>query len=220
MHIKPMGDEDEDDEDEDEESVVSHDRGVRSECDSEAGTITFNDDPFAGSTALTTAGRQVVGNELFTNFDVANDTFKLDESVFGVGQLNFANGEIGDIPSAGTNFAVLRTFDNDADPATPFGAGNAANLLADQITTPGAGFFVYFNSGLDLARLVFSTDLSDATADLKVLARLTNFTGEAGREAMATISTGNFAVIEANPVPLPGTLAVRSWPCGFGFLRP
>ena len=34
----------------------------------------------------------------------------------------------------------------------------------------GPGFFIYFNSGLDLPRLVYSTDLSDNTADLKVLA--------------------------------------------------
>jgi hypothetical protein len=174
----------------------------------QAVTITFDDDPFEGSTALTTPGRQVVGNETFTSFDIAKDVFKFDESVFGVGELNFANGEIGNIPGYGTNFAVLRTFDNDANPATPFGAGNAANLLADQITTSGAGFFVYFNSGLDLARLVFSTDLSDATADLKVLARLTNFTGQAGRDAMANLSAANFAVQPSTQVPTPGTLSL------------
>jgi hypothetical protein len=174
----------------------------------QAVTITFDDDPFAGSTALTTPGRQVVGNELFTSFDPVNDAFQFDESIFGVSELNFANGEIEHIPSHGTNLAVLRTFDNDANAATPFGAGNAANLLADQITTPGAGFFVYFNSGLDLARLVFSTDLSDATSDLKVLARLTNFTGQAGRDAMANLSSANFGVQGATQVPTPGTLSM------------
>jgi PEP-CTERM motif len=174
----------------------------------QAVTITFDDDPFAGSTALETPGRQVVGNELFTSFDPLNDSFQFDQSIFGVSELSFANGEIGHIPAQGTNLAVLRTFDNDANAATPFGAGNAANLLADQITTPGAGFFVYFNSGLDLARLVFSTDLSDATSDLKVLARLTNFTGQAGRDAMANLSSANFAVQDATQVPTPGTLSM------------
>jgi len=174
----------------------------------QAVTITFDDDPFAGSTALTTPGRQVVANELFTSFDPLNDSFQFDESIFGVSELSFANGEIGHIPAQRTNLAVLRTFDNDANAATPFGAGNAANLLADQITTPGAGFFVYFNSGLDLARLVFSTDLSDATSDLKVLARLTNFTGQAGRDAMANLSSANFAVQDATQVPTPGTLSM------------
>ena len=172
----------------------------------QAVTFTFDDDPFAGSTALTTPGRQVVAGELFTSFDPANDVFEFDQAVFGVGSLNFANAEIGGIHAAGTNFAVLRTFDNDNNTATPFGAGNAANLLADQITTPGAGFFIYFNSGLDLARLVFSTDLSDATADLKILARFTNFTGQAGRDALAGVGAGNFAT--ATAVPAPGTAAL------------
>lgn len=171
-------------------------------------TFTFDDDPFAGSTALTTPGRQVVANELFTTFDPANDAFEFDPAVFGVGQLHFANGAIGDIPSAGTNFAVLRTFDNDGNAATPFGAGNAANLLADQITTPGAGFFIYFNSGLDLARLVFSTDLNDAASDLKILARFTNFTGQVGRDALANVGNVNFAIAESASVPEPGTIAV------------
>jgi hypothetical protein len=172
----------------------------------QAATITFDDDPFAGSTALTTPGRQIVAGEPSDIFDSANDVFEFNEAVFGVGALHFANGEIGSIPEAGTNFAVLRTFDNDNNTATPFGAGNAANLLADRITTPGAGFFIYFNSGLDLARLVFSTDLSDATADLKILTRLTNFSGQAGREALAGVSAGNAAVATAVPAPATGAL--------------
>jgi PEP-CTERM motif len=170
-----------------------------------AGTISFDTDPFAGTTALTTAGRQVIGGELFTDFDVKHDVFQFDPAVFGVNSLSFANEPIGGIPNAGTNLAVLRTFDNDNNPATAFGAGQAANILADQITASGAGFFIYFNSGLDLARLVFSTDLSDATADLKILARLTNFTGQNGRDAMAEFNDRNFATTN---VPEPATLGM------------
>jgi hypothetical protein len=181
-----------------------------------AGTITFDTDPFAGTTALTTPGRQVIGGELFTDFDVKHDVFRFDPAVFGVSSLSFANGPIGDIPSGGTNLAVLRTFDNDNNAATPFGAGNAANLLADQITTSGSGFFIYFNSGLDLARLVFSTDLSDATADLKILARLTNFTGQAGRDAMAGFSDRNFSTNVPEPATL-GMFAIAA--AGLLFLR-
>ena len=45
---------------------------------------------------------------------------------------------------------VLETFDDDANAATAFAAGNAANLIAARLTTPGPGFFIYFNSALNL----------------------------------------------------------------------
>ena len=109
----------------------------------------------------------------------------------------------GNLPASGLNVIVLQTFDNDNDPVTPFGAGNAANLIAAQVISPGAGFFIYFNSGLDLARLVFSTDLDDPTADLRILARMTNLAGQPGRDAIPTFSAANFAV---NQVPEPASL--------------
>jgi hypothetical protein len=105
----------------------------------------------------------------------------------------FANDIVGNLPTSGINTIVLQTIDNDSNPATAFGAGNAANLIADQITLSGPGFFVYFNSGLDLPRLVFSTDLSDSTADLKVLARMTNLAGQS--DLLPTFTSSNFAMI-------------------------
>jgi hypothetical protein len=161
-----------------------------------ADIITFNTDPFAGSAALSTPGRQIVGMELFTDFDIASDRFALDRRVFGFdGSIHFANDLVGNLPPSGLNVVVLQTFDNDGIPATPFLAGIAANLIAEQITAPGPGFFVYFNSNLDLPRLVFSTDLSDNTADLKVLARLQNLTGADGRAAIPTITSANFQAV-------------------------
>ena len=160
----------------------------------------FNTDPFAGSNALTTPGRQIVGGESFISFDTATDVFALGSSAFGVGdEIHFANDVVGNLPTGGVNVIVLETLDNDADPTTPFGAGNAANLIADQITSSGPGFFIYFNSGLDLPRLVFSTDLSDNTADLKVLFRMTNLSGQP--DALPTFTPSNFAF-----VPEPSTL--------------
>lgn len=171
----------------------------------QATTFTFGGDPFVGSTAPTTPGRQVVGGEPSITFSPPTDVFSFEGSFFAfVSSIGFANGEIASIPSAGTNVAVLRTFDNDANAATAFGAGNAANLLAAQITTPGAGLFVYFNSGLDLARLVYSADLSDNTADLKILARMTNLTGAAGRDAMQQFTAADFTFVAAS-IPEPAT---------------
>ncbi len=172
----------------------------------QATTFTFDTDPFAGSTALTTPGRQVVGNELFVTFNTATDVFAFVPGVFGVSnQVLFLNGVAASIPTGGLNVIVLRTFDNDNNAATAFGAGNAANLIADQITTSGPGFFIYFNSGLDLPRLVYSTDLNDNTADLKILARITNLTGQGGRDALPGFTAGNFAM-----VPEPSSLSLMA----------
>lgn len=185
----------------------------------DAASFRFDTDPFAGSGA-SAPGRQVVGNEAFISFDIANDFFSLESTVFGLDgtELLFANGPIDAIPTSDVNVVVLRTFDNDDDPSTPFGAGNAANLIAEQITTPGPGFFIYFNSGLDLPRLVFSPDLSDNTADLKILFRLTNLGGQAGRDAMPSFSADNF---EITAVPEPATLALVAFglACGIGRAR-
>jgi hypothetical protein len=122
--------------------------------------------------------------------------------VFGVaGPVNFVNATAPQLPATGANVVVLQSFDDDANPLTPFGAGNAANLIADKITSPGAGFFIYFNQGLDLPRLVYSTDLSDNSADLKILARMVNLNGDSGRNAVPTFSAANFAITTAVPEP-------------------
>jgi hypothetical protein len=160
-----------------------------------AGTFRFDTDPFAGSTALTTPGRQIVAGETFLSFSIANDIFSLESTVFGVAPpVHFVNNIAANLPTGGVNVIVLQTFDNDNNAATPFAAGNAADLIAAQITTPGPGFFIYFNQALDLPRLVFSTDLNDNTADLKILARMTNLTGQAGRDAIPTFTAANFDI--------------------------
>jgi hypothetical protein len=157
-----------------------------------AATFVFNQDPFFGSNALTTPGRQIVGGETFIAFDISSDKFGLDPAVFGFTQLSFANDLAANVSPTGVNVIVVQ------DTGAPFAAGTAANLLAARITGTGPGFFIYFNTGLDLARLVYSTDLSDNQADLKVLARLTNINGPAGFAALPTITAANF---EAVPEP-------------------
>lgn len=159
-----------------------------------AATFAFVTDPFEGSAALTTPGRQVVGGEEFISFDVETDVFALDPTVFGTGsEVLFASDTAENLPASGVNVVVLRTTDNDGDPGTPFAAGTAASLIAAQITSTGPGFFIYFNSGLDLPRLVFSTDLGDETADLKILFRMTNLAGQSG--ALASFSGANFVFV-------------------------
>ncbi len=176
---------------------------VASATSGHAEVFTFNSDPFTGSTALTTAGRQIVGNELnIPVFSIANDVFAFDPAFFAIGnEINFVNDLIGNLPTGGVNAIVLQTTDNDGNAATPFLAGNAADLIAEQITQDGAGFFVYFNSNLDLPRLVFSTNLNDNTADLKVLARMSNFDDPS---VLPTFTEANFDIA----VPEPSTLSL------------
>ena len=171
---------------------------------SHAATFSFSTNPFSGTDALTTPGRQVVGGEGNITFATSTDVFEFNGAVFGVSSLSFANDVIGNVPTTGGNVVVLRTFDNDANSGTPFGAGNAADLIADRITTAGPGFFVYFNSGLGLARLVYSTNLSESDADLKILARLDNFAGAAGQTALANFSGANFR-LASSAVPEAGS---------------
>jgi hypothetical protein len=156
-------------------------------------SINFSTDPFEGTNVRNIPGRQVVGGELFIAFHTATESFVFDGAAFGLGnQIHFANGLFNAIPATGDNAVVLQSTDNDANPLTPFGAANAADLLASQITDRGPGVFVYFNSGLNLARLVYSDDLSSNTADLRILARMLNLTGRDGINSLPSFSASNF----------------------------
>ncbi len=161
---------------------------------STAATFTFDTEPFAGTDALTEPGRQIVGGPgLEVSFSTASDVYVFHTGRFGIKTLSLGNDLAPNLPATGVNVVVLRTTDNDADPSTAFGAGNAATLIADQLTESAPGFFVYFNSGLNLPRLVFSTDLSDSTADLQILARMTNLLGQPGE--LAGFTASNFALV-------------------------
>ncbi len=172
-------------------------------------SINFGTDPFEGTNVRNIPGRQVVGGESFIAFHTATESFVFDETAFSMGnQIHFASGLFNAIPSTGVNAIVLLSTDNDANPLTPFGAGSAADLLASQITDPGPGVFVYFNSALNLARLVYSSDLNSNTADLKILARMLNLTGQEGIDALPTFSAANFDISQAQAVPEPSGMAL------------
>jgi PEP-CTERM motif len=150
----------------------------------QATPVPFKTDPFAGSDALTTPGRQVVGGEIFIDFDVLADRFVFEEFIFNAGSdVLFANDFAANLPTGGVNVVVLRDTDDDNDTSTPFNAGTAANLIAAQIATSGPGFFIYF--------------------DLKVLARMLNLTGNPA--ALATFTASNFAI-----VPEPSTVLLMA----------
>lgn len=178
-----------------------------------AATFSFDTDPFAGSTARSTPGRQIVGGESFISFNIASDVFAFERTAFELsGGVSFESGAVATFAPSGLNVAVVGDLDSDGNAATPFGAGTAANLLADRIEADGAGFFIYFNSGLDLPRLVYSTNLSDPLADLKILARLTNLGGDPA--SLTQFTAADFVFFDAVPEPVSWAMMLS----GFGVL--
>src|SRR5215204_229288 len=122
-----------------------------------AATFTFTVNPLTGNPALTTPGRQIVGGEPSIVFNPATDVFAFDAAAFGVtAPLSFANGLTTAIPTTQTDVIVVRN-------GAPLAAGLAADAIAAQVTQSGPGFFIYFNTALNLPRLVYSTDLDDPT---------------------------------------------------------
>ena len=165
-----------------------------------AADFVFNTDPFAGSTALQTPGRQFVGGEIII------------PAVFGVSsQITFLTDLGRNLPSAGADFIVLQDIDADGNLENGIlnNAGLSANLIAANSFNAGPGFFLYYNSGLNFNRLVYSTDLGDPTADLKILARFTDQTGTAGAAALQKFGAANIAA-----VPEPATWMMMI--AGFG----
>lgn len=177
-----------------------------------ARTFTFATAPFAGTNVLNIPGRQLVGGEDFLPFSIADDIFSMDSAAFGVGTpVHFVDSTAANLPTSGVNVVVLQDFDNDANPLTPFGAGNAADLIASKITEHGAGFFIYFNQSLNLPRLVYSTDLSSSNSDLKVLARMLNLTGPDGQNAIPRFTAANFEITGGtNTAPEPSSFLMMT----------
>jgi len=168
----------------------------------QATTFRYDTDPFAGTNVRNIPGRQILGGEELLSFFITTDKFSLESTVFGVGgSVGFVNATAANLPASGVNVIVLETFDDDNIAGTPFGASNAANLIAAHITTTGPGFFIYFNQGLDLPRLVYSTDLSSTTSDLRILARMLNLNGQTGRNALTNFTGRNFEITTATPEP-------------------
>lgn len=176
-----------------------------------AATVTFDTNPLIGAPGVVPGDnlRQVFGGAEVTipTFTPGTDRFALDLAAFGVtGPIGFVNALAAALPGGGVNVIVLQDSDNDGNPATPFNAAAAANLVAAEIDEAGAGFFLYFNSVLQVNRLVFSDDLSVATADLAILARIAAPTGPAAIAALPGFTAAEFIEVPA-PAALPTLLA-------------
>jgi hypothetical protein len=166
----------------------------------QAAAVIFSNAPFAGSPADPNDGvRTIFGaNErLLPTFDPASDQFVFASPGFDFGgRLNFFNGLAAALPGLDVNVIVLQSTDNDGNPATPFLAGTAANLIANSVDDDGAGFFIYHNSVLGVNRLVYSSNLNSTTSDLAILARITTPTGASAIAALPSFTADTFAVPE------------------------
>ncbi len=132
------------------------------------------------------------GPDNIHDFSIAEDLFLLNASDFGVtGDVSFINALAADLPAEGANVIVLQDFDDDNDPGTVFNARSAARLIGDQVSAEGDGFFVYFNSALNINRLVYTPDLSNGDAPLTILAALVDLTGEDAIDALPTFTSSN-----------------------------
>jgi hypothetical protein len=163
-------------------------------------TLVFNNNPLSG---VPDVGGQIVngagGGPVFS-FDPATDVIAFDPAAFGVNSIDFASGNTTDagFPTTGVTFAVVRNAS---------AARAAATALGNQLTSSGPGFFIYFNAGLNVPRLVFSRDLGDPNADLAILARFNNLSGQSG--SLASIQASNIAAVPepSSLVQVSGALA-------------
>jgi hypothetical protein len=136
---------------------------------------------------------------------VENDIYQFDASDYGISAPLSFQAIDGNTPGAtvraGVNVISLLNGDSDNNPATPpsFNAGLAANQVANLVTTDGAGFFFYFNTALNVNRLVYSSNLNDPTADLKIVSRHTDLTGADAIAALGRLSAANFRFVDQTP---------------------
>ncbi|MEL7199316.1 MAG: CHRD domain-containing protein, partial [Pseudomonadota bacterium] len=132
---------------------------------------------------------------------VDGDLYQIDAGDYGVdGDVSFVAVDLNEagaeIP-AGSNVIVVLNTDNDDNPDTPFNAGAAASQIAALVEEPGPGFFVYWNSNLGVNRLVYSSDLSSADADLKIVARQTDLEGMDAIAALSEFTSENFEFVDS-----------------------
>ncbi|MEO0408282.1 MAG: hypothetical protein AAF289_13100, partial [Cyanobacteria bacterium P01_A01_bin.135] len=150
----------------------------------------FGGDPFKG-VDVSAEGRQVVNDpDELADFEIAEDRFALDagDLDFG-GEPVFINGSAADLAASGITDANLVVIQG------PFAnAGAAATAIAESGVAAGTGAFVYFNENLQINRLVYSTDLGSAEADISILANIRTLVGEEALNALPEFSADNFLV--------------------------
>jgi serralysin len=149
-------------------------------------SFVFSDNPFSGGPTVAAANGIQVSNrpDRLTDFNIGQDQLVFSRSQLGVDSLDFTSGTNNDSFGSGNLIVITEnTFANAA--AAAQGLANNASITAD------AGIFVYFNSTLGVARVVFSQDLSDG-GPISVIGQLDNITNV---EDLSNLTARDFALI-------------------------
>jgi serralysin len=146
----------------------------------------FSDNPFSGGSPVAAAnGIQVLNKpDKLTDFGIGEDQLVFSKKQLGVDKLDFTFGTNNDSFGPGNLIVITEnTFANAA--AAAQGLSNNESITAD------AGIFVYFNSTLGKARVVFSQDLSDG-GPISVIGQLENVTNVAD---LSKLTARDFALV-------------------------
>jgi serralysin len=146
----------------------------------------FSDNPFSGGPTVAAAnGIQVLNKpDKLTDFSIGEDKLVFGKNQLGINKLDFTFGTNNDSFGPGNLIVITEnTFANAA--AAAQGLANNASITAD------AGLFVYFNSTLGKARVVFSQDLSDG-GPISVIGQLDNITNVAD---LSKLTARDFALV-------------------------
>ncbi|NEQ25598.1 MAG: calcium-binding protein [Microcoleus sp. SIO2G3] len=147
----------------------------------------YSGNPFANGTPAPAGatGINVLNQpDIINDYTIGEDQFVLDAEDLELGAINFQKGASGQL--ANGNVIVL----TDGFAA----AGAAARAIANNnAVTADEGVFVYFNTTLNLTRVVYSENLGDG-GNISVLANLNNQAGAAGLANVANFTAADFAL--------------------------
>ncbi|MBD2448162.1 hypothetical protein H6G76_13495 [Nostoc sp. FACHB-152] len=157
-------------------------------------TFQFSDDPFSGGSPTRAANGISVLNkpDILTDYQIGTDKLEFQKQQLDIDKFSFQKGNSSNLSGNNNVLVLLNPFPNAAAAARAIANNNAI--------TSDRGLFVYFNTTLGFARVVFSQDLSDG-GTISVLGNLTNQTNLANLRQFSSgdlVLTGNNNVVSGS----------------------
>lgn len=148
----------------------------------------FSDDPFSGG-SLTRAPNGISylnKPDILTDYQIGTDKLEFQKQQLDIDRFNFQKGNSGNLAGNNNVLVLLNPFPNAVTAARAIANNNAI--------TSDRGLFVFFNTTLGFASVVFSQDLSDGGA-ISVLGNLTN---QRNPTNLSKFSAGDFVLTGNN----------------------